>query len=79
MAARRDHVIVFRDRKWYFHQCLICGKNIDFKSPAAKTGAGPECARRTTSADIARMREAALERDRRRYRSEVMDLGFKIE
>jgi hypothetical protein len=76
---RGEHVVVFPQRRWFFHTCNLCGKSLDLKSEAAKTGVGQECAKRTSATDVDRLREDILERDRANYRREVRDLGFRIE
>jgi hypothetical protein len=51
---------------------------VKFGTDASKSGVGPECARKPADL-IAQEKEKALDDDRRRYRREVIDLGFKIE
>ena len=73
-----DYVIVLPGRQWKFHTCVVCGKSLKLGTDSAKTGIGPTCLR-SASADAATIREHALESDRRRYKAEVLALGFKIE
>jgi hypothetical protein len=74
---RGDYVIVFPQSQWRFHKCVVCGRNVKFGSPASRSGIGPECGQ---PADlIERAKREALEGDRRRYRREVTDPGFRIE
>lgn len=75
---RGDYVIVFPRSQWKFHKCVVCGHDLDFGTKASDTGVGPECARKPADL-IEQAKREALEGDRRRYRREVIDLGFKIE
>jgi hypothetical protein len=70
-------VIVFPGPRVKFHRCVVCGRTLKFTTASADTSVGPECVRST--ADVDALREGALAGDRRRYRSEVLDLGFKVE
>ena len=74
---RGDYVIVFPGPRWKFPTCVICGKSLKLSTDSATTGIGPECLRSASDADS--IREKALESDRRRYKAEVLDLGFIIE
>jgi hypothetical protein len=76
---RGSYVIVFPGRNWKFHTCVLCGKALELNTPAARTGVGPECARRTSDPDLDRLRETALAADRVRFQKEVLEPGFKIE
>ena len=76
---RGSHVIVFPEGKWHFHTCIVCGRPLDLKGDAAKTGVGPECRRKSAATDLSRLREATLESDRARYRKEVLEQGFTVE
>jgi hypothetical protein len=75
---RGDYVIVFPRSEWKFHKCVVCGRDVKFGTEASKSGVGPECARKPADL-IAQAKRKALDDDRRRYRREVVDLGFKIE
>jgi len=75
---RGDYVIVFPKRRVKFYKCVVCGHKLDFNSKAADTGVGPECAR-NSSYSIKKAKSDALEGDRRRYRREVLALGFTID
>lgn len=72
---------VHENRSWSFHACVICDRAL--RTPESRqSGIGPECQRKTT-VDLDgktpdEVREDALERDRQRFRAEVLDLGFKI-
>jgi len=75
---RGDYVIVFPGRKWKFHTCVVCGRKLKFGTASSETGIGPECAKKPTQ-EVEAAKAAALEGDRRRYRAEIVDLGFTIE
>lgn len=75
---RGDYVIVFPRSQWKFHKCVVCGRDLKSDSDASGTGVGPECSRKSPEL-VEQAKQTALEGDRRRYRREVVDLGFKIE
>ena len=75
---RGDYVIVLPRARWKFHSCVVCGRKLDFANQSSATGVGPECARKDAEV-IATAKSKALEGDRRRYRDEVVRLGFTIE
>lgn len=75
---RGDYVIVFPGDKVKFHRCVVCRQPLRFESASSKTGVGSECARKAPSL-VAKAKDDALAKDRRRYKAEVADLGFKIE
>jgi hypothetical protein len=75
---RGEYVIVLPHSQWAFHTCVVCGRDLKFGTEASRTGMGPECARKPAD-QIEHARRVALESDRRRYRREVLDLGFAIE
>ena len=71
-------MIVFPERRVKVHKCVVCGRNLQLDTPASETGVGPECSRKP--ADVIEVtKRQALKADRRRYRLEVIDLGFTIE
>ena len=60
---------------------MICGRVLRMRE-SRKSGIGPECRRKTT-VDLDgktpdEVSEDALDRDRQRFRREVLDLGFQI-
>jgi hypothetical protein len=74
---RGDYVIVFPER-WVFHSCLHCGRRLATKE-SQRRGIGPECAGAVSPEELSSLRERALERDRVRYRADVLEAGLRIE
>jgi Family of unknown function (DUF6011) len=74
---RGDYVIVFPER-WAFHSCIRCGRRLTTKG-SQKRGIGPECADAVSAEELQSLRARALERDRARYRAEVLDAGLRVE
>jgi hypothetical protein len=74
---RGDYVIVFPER-WAFHSCVRCGRRLATKE-SQRRGVGPECAGAVSAEELASLRARALERDRVRYRAEVLEAGLRIE
>ncbi len=75
---RGDYVIVFPGDRVKFHRCVVCRQPLRFHTDSSTSGVGPECARKPADL-VAAAKQKALEEDRRRYRAEVLDHGFKIE
>ena len=73
---RGDYIIVFPGNRTKFHSCVICRRKLKFGTKASETGIGPECRHRE---DAEALKEKRLEEERRRYREQVVNLGFKIE
>ena len=75
---RGSYVIVFPRGRWKFHTCVVCGRGLKFSTTSSESGVGSECARKEADR-IEKAKTEALEADRRRYDTEVRQLGFTIE
>jgi hypothetical protein len=75
---RGDYVIVFPHERWHFHKCVVCGRDVAFGTQASKEGIGLDCSLKPAW-QIEQAKREAVERDRQRYRREVLKPGFKIE
>ena len=78
---RGDYVTVHENGRWSFHRCCACGKPLRDRE-SRRRGIGHECAGKSvTELDgrtVEQIVEERKERDRAKFKREVVDLGFHV-